>query len=137
MEFVVRCKECGALAKINDASVKRVDVVVIENGSHLRLLYYTCSECKEMHIVQLDNVKTREVLNEIKNKMRTVMISKAKGFEPKKKDVNRLNKKRRELIRLRRELVSDNEFLHYNLNGECREIVVEMQEEVEQDARYE
>lgn len=131
MEFKVRCKECGALAQINDSTVKRVDVVVLETGDNLRLLYYKCKECKRLHIVQLDNIKTIETLNEIKNKMRKIMVSQAKGFEPKKKDVNKLNKRRRELIRLRRELVKENEFLHYNLNGECREIIVEMQEEAE------
>lgn len=65
MEVDRICEKCGKVNMLSATTLKHADVYT-EEKQYLRLTYYVCVECKERIVVQVDDMKTREIFGKLK-----------------------------------------------------------------------
>lgn len=126
----IKCSTCREASDV-DKFLKREWTYV--DGHKLYVTYFVCESCNTVHIVQLDDDQTLMCLDEVSRKMKRVGEYKVKGKTPKKRTVNGMKKKNKELSKMRKFLVD----MHSGkgkaiiLDGILVELNVEMQEYVE------
>lgn len=126
----IKCSKCEKTSDVNECLEREWAYV---DGHKLYVTYFVCEHCNTAHIVQLDDDQTLMCLDEVSRKMKRVGECKVKGKTPKKRTVNGMKKKNKELSKMRKFLVD----MHSGkdkaviLNGMLVPLNVEMQEYVE------
>lgn len=127
MEAKVRCNKCQEIQTISERILTREWVRIREQN--ILVMYYKCIKCGTLHIVQLDDKHTVQELNELKELIGKIAITRAKGYEPKRKVLLRMDKLRKYVRRDRRRLNRTFNGSVVNLSGNNIIIQVEMQED--------
>ena len=126
----IRCKKCEGVQDAESSLKKEWSLV---DRHRLQLTYFVCVNCKEIHIVQLDDEQTLMCLEEVSRKLKKAGEYIAKDKTPKKRVTNGLKKKNKQLSKLRKilnECYSDKGRVVV-INGRIVPLNVEMQEYID------
>ena len=73
------CSGCKYVFNINATNVKEELVTIIEDGKVLLLTYYQCPKCGKLHVVQIDDDISKEMLLKLKLSMKQASRKHKKG----------------------------------------------------------
>lgn len=65
-ETIRVCDSCGKGIIVNQNNLKRTDAYD-ENGNYYILMYVVCSDCNNSIVVQIDDVRTRAIFNDLRD----------------------------------------------------------------------
>lgn len=113
MEVKRICGKCGEINKINRNTMVEEDLWDEDNKLY-KVKYYVCERCKEVHVLQIDDVETWKLYKRFKALMLTVMKNRIHGVMPTKRQINKKNKYVEQLALDRKNLneVSKGKTLH-------------------------
>lgn len=126
----IKCKKCENVQDAESSLKKEWDYV---KGHKLQITYFVCNDCMEVHIVQMDDEQSLMCLDEVGRKLKKVAKCNVEGKTPRKRTVNGIKKKNKELSNLRKILIdcySDKGNVVV-VNGKVVPLIVEMQEYVD------
>lgn len=98
------CENCGKTIGVNPQTVKKQAVKVVRKEGvqeELNITTYECKECGRVHIVQIDDMETENLLRELTKMMARVAKKKHNHKDVSKKEIAKLTKIRTELAERR------------------------------------
>lgn len=107
------CESCGKPIEVSPQTVEKKDVQCIENDEWLQIITYECKECNRVHIVQIDNIDTKNLLRELTKLMARAARKKRAHKQLSKKEVTKLTKIRTDLAEKRLLLKQEYQGKHY------------------------
>lgn len=124
-ESRIKCSCCGEEEKAGNI---KNEWVWMGDGKKLKVSFYRCKKCKKIHIVQLDDEYTGELVDEISKGIIYAYNCKKDGRQPKKKKANKFLKLNKKLKSTRKRLNKEYEGCIATICNEEIKIHVEMQE---------
>ena len=104
METVQRaCNKCRELNRFDNKTVKRKDVYG-EDNTYYRVIYFKCQNCKEINVVQIDNIETLNVWHDLKDLMLKTMKKRLEHQTVSPKAVKKKDKLNKRLNKMRQKL---------------------------------
>ena len=110
------CERCGEVNTIDSSNLIRQDAYS-EDGEYFKVMYCKCKRCKEINVVQIDNMETLELFRKLKaliikvakKQMKKEMVS-PKEVKKKDKLTKELREKRKDIEELMqgRKLLDEN-----------------------------
>ena len=106
--LVIKCSKCNfANDVMQDSALIKHKVPFICEGKTIYLTSFTCSECGNVHYVQIDNDETIEDYNKCYQYMVKLSLANKKNRPFGKKDVNKFKNLRAKLNQKRLELMKE------------------------------
>lgn len=112
-EMKAVCERCGKSIEVNPQTVEKEDVQCLENGEWLQIITYECKECNRVHIVQIDNMDTKNLLRELTKLMARAAKKKNSHKDMSKKEITKITKIRTDLAEKRLLLKQTYQGKHY------------------------
>lgn len=129
-EMKAVCENCGQQIEVSQRTVEKKEVKVVRKAGAQDELYittYECNCCGRVHIVQIDNMETNNMLRELTKLMARAARKKHSHKELSKKEIAKLTKIRKDLADKR--LLLKQEYqgkCYFDESGEEKEFVVSM-----------
>lgn len=125
LEMKAVCENCKQPIEISQRTVEKQAVICLEDDENLSIVTYECNKCGRVHIVQIDNVETSNMLRELTKLMARAAKKKHSHKELSKKEIAKLTKIRKDLAEKRLLLKQEYQGKHY-LAGNLEEKVFEV-----------
>lgn len=103
------CLKCGEVNNINAENIKQKEVSSLD-GEIINIMFYYCSRCNTINILQIDNDKTLKIKSRNQEYLLKLVHNKRKGIKLKKSQ-------RRKLDVLDKQLKDEREKLSIIYNG--------------------
>ena len=103
MEVQRICEKCGELNIINNNTIYKKDVWDEENN-YFKVIYFKCSRCKTIHVVQIDDIETINLFKDLKHLIMKNAKKQMKHQTISPKDIKRKDKWMKELKEKRKDL---------------------------------
>lgn len=116
------CLKCGELNKIDSSNLVRKDAYD-ESGIYYKIMYFRCERCKEINVVQVDNMDTINMFRELKSLIIKVIKKKQKGQTVSPKDIRKKDKLQKELTAKRN--ILNEEVSGLKLFDENKKVIME------------
>lgn len=97
------CARCGEVNNIDSSNLVRQDVCS-EDGEYFKVMYCKCKRCKEINVVQIDNMETLELFRKLKALIIKVARKQMKRETVSPKEVKKKDKLTKELREKRKEI---------------------------------
>ena len=104
LKAMAECVQCKAKFQVDASNVKRKEFEA-QDGNRVWLTYYDCPECGRRHYVQIDNVRSLEMLKDATRQMTRLMVLRRKGKTVPQKQSVKFKKTREHLAQIRMELM--------------------------------
>lgn len=105
LNIMARCEDCEKMFEVNNHNIKNREFEV--NGRSIFLTYYDCPSCGRRHFVQIDDVKSKQMLVGMSVKFAKLAAMKNKGKIIPKKQSERFKKTRQDLSDYRMTLMKE------------------------------
>lgn len=105
MNIMARCESCDKMFEVNNGNIKNREFEV--NGQSIFLTYYDCPKCGRRHFVQVDDIKSKQMLVGITIQFAKLSSARGRGKSIPKKQSERFKKTRQDLSDYRMTLMKE------------------------------
>lgn len=85
------CKRCGCINTLDSSNIIRKDVYTADK-KYYKVTYFKCKQCKDINVVQVDDVETINLYRDFKKLLVKVMKKRVKNETVSPKDVKKKDK---------------------------------------------
>lgn len=99
------CKRCGCINTLDSSNLIRKDVYTA-GKKYYKVTYFKCKQCKDINVVQVDDVETINLYRDFKKLLVKVMKKRVKNETVSPKDVKKKDKYMK-MLRAKREVLRE------------------------------